>query len=113
MQTIEVPRRYAIWMVVGTCILSAAIGSGITLLAQSGPTGPQGEQGPAGPRGPEGPEGFVETEDLGFLESEVEELAGELGDAGELESRINDLEFDLSRTESSVSDLCFELDLFC
>ena len=42
---------------VGVCALSAAIGSSITLLAETGPPGKRGERGPRGPRGPEGPEG--------------------------------------------------------
>ena len=36
MQTIEVSRRLAIWALVGVCALSAAIGSSITLLAETG-----------------------------------------------------------------------------
>ena len=42
MQTIEVSRRLAIWAIVGVCALSAAIGAGIALLAETGPGRPEG-----------------------------------------------------------------------
>ena len=48
MQTLEVSRRLAIWTIVGVCALSAAIGSSITLLAETGPPGKQGEAGREG-----------------------------------------------------------------
>jgi hypothetical protein len=108
MQTIEVSRRLAIWTIVGVCALSAAIGSSITLLAETGPAGRQGERGPAGPRGPEGPEGSVEAFDYGFLESEIEDLARELGDFGATESRVEELEEDLTDVEEVVEELCAE-----
>ena len=55
MQTLEVSRRLAIWTIVGVCALSAAIGSSITLLAETGPPGKEGETGTRGPRGPKAP----------------------------------------------------------
>lgn len=110
---IEVSRNFAIWTLVGVCALSAAIGSGITLLAETGPAGPRGERGKPGPRGPEGPEGEVELPDLGFVESELEELRNELQSASELESRVDAIDSDLSKTEETVSEICFELDEFC
>jgi|SRR5829696_2629470 len=113
MQTLEVSRRLAIWTLVGVCALSAAIGSSITLIAETGPTGKEGERGPAGPRGAEGLEGTVEGPDFGFLESEIEELAAELGDLGATEARVEELEEDLADTEETVSEICFELDLLC
>jgi hypothetical protein len=113
MQTIEVSRRLAIWTVVGVCALSAAIGSSITLLAETGPPGRNGERGPRGPRGPEGPEGNVESFDYGFLESEIEDLARELGDHGATEGRLEELEENLADTEEVVSEICFELEARC
>lgn len=113
MQTIEVSRRLAIWTIVGVCALSAAIGSSITLLAETGPAGKGGERGPRGPRGPEGPEGSVESFDYGFLESEIEDLARELGDHGATEGRLEELEEDLIEVEEAVEELCFELDGVC
>ena len=101
MQTIEVSRRLAIWTLVGVCALSAAIGSSITLLAETGPPGRDGERGPRGPRGPEGPEGSVESFDYGFLESEIEDLARELGDLGATEGRLEELEEDLAEHRRS------------
>jgi len=99
MQTIEVSRRLAIWTIVGVCALSAAIGSSITLLAETGPPGREGERGPRGPRGPEG---NVESFDYGFLESEIEDLARELGDHGATEGRLEELEVNLADTEEVV-----------
>src|SRR3954453_7613648 len=99
MQTLEVSRRLAIWTLVGVCALSAAIGSSITLLAETGPPGKEGERGPPGPRGPEGAEGTVEQPDFGFLEGEIENLAAELGDLGATEGRVEELEEDLTDVE--------------
>jgi len=116
MQTFEVSRRLAIWTLVGVCALSAAIGSSITLLAQTGPPGTEGERGAAGPRGAEGregPEGEVESTDFGFLEGEIEELAAELGDLGATEGRVEELEEDLVVVEEVVEELCFEVELSC
>jgi hypothetical protein len=81
MQTIEVSRRLAIWTLVGVCALSAAIGSSITLLAETGPPGKQGERGAPGPRGVEG--------------------------------RLGEVEENLTDTESTVSEICLELEAFC
>ncbi len=113
MQTIEVSRRLAIWTIVGVCALSAAIGSSLTLLAETGPTGPRGEQGPTGPRGPEGREGSVEEIDLGFLEGEIEEIAAELGDLSATEGRVEEIDEDLTEVEEVVEELCFEVGEFC
>jgi hypothetical protein len=113
MQTLEVSRRLAIWTLVGVCALSAAIGSSITLLAETGPPGKEGERGPAGPRGPEGQEGTFEGPDFGFLETEIEDLAAELGDLGATEGRVEELEEDLTAVEETVSEICFELEALC
>lgn len=113
MQTIEVSKRLAVWAVVGVCGLSAAIGSGITLLAETGPQGDPGERGATGPRGPQGPEGSVDAPDYGVLEAEIEDLSQRLEDAGSSEARIDELEADLAETEEVVSELCFELGEFC
>ena len=51
METIEVRRRYAIWAIVGVCVLSAAIGAAHRPDRRDGTGGPRGERGPAGPRG--------------------------------------------------------------
>jgi hypothetical protein len=113
MPTFEVSRSLAIWTIVGVCALSAAIGSSITLLAETGPAGKTGKTGATGPRGPTGPEGVVEGPDFGFLETEIESLAEELGDLGATESRVEELEEDLTGTEETVSEICLELETFC
>ncbi len=113
MQTIEVSRRLAIWTVVGVCVLSAAVGASIALVAETGPAGGRGERGATGPRGLRGPEATVEAPDYGFIESEVEDLARELGDINATEGRLDELEKDLSDTEETVGELCLELEVFC
>ena len=50
---VSLPRNQFIALIVGVCVLSAAIGSGLALLAQTGPSGPAGKQGARGPAGPE------------------------------------------------------------
>lgn len=92
---ISLPRNQFIALVVGVCILSAAIGSGLALLAETGPSGARGEQGPAGPRGPQGPEGPSGAAEVEGLEAEVEELRTQVeegSDLSEIESRLEDLE---------------------
>ena len=114
MPTIEVTRRMAIWTLVGVCALSAAIGSSLTLLAETGPAGKPGPKGERGPQGPQGPEGAVDAPDFGFLEDEIESLARELGDLNATEGRVEDLEEDLTNVEEVVSELCFEAEeAFC
>lgn len=108
-----VSRRAAIWALVGVCALSAAIGSGITLLADTGPAGQKGERGATGARGPEGPEGAVEEPDFGFLESELGELKEELSSVADLEARVDGIDSDLTENEETVSEICLELELIC
>jgi hypothetical protein len=113
METIEVRRRVAIWTVVGVCGLSAAIGSGVALLARTGPEGPRGERGPAGPRGPQG------TVDTGAIEGEIEALRSETDLSGleegvaADEERIEALEDDLRGAERTTSELCSAIELLC
>ncbi len=113
MRTIEVSRRLAIWTIVGVCALSAAIGSSIALIAETGPAGKPGPTGARGPRGRAGPEGTVEAPDFEFLENEIEDLAHELGNLGATEGRVEELEEDLGETKKTVREICFELELLC
>lgn len=109
-------RNHFIAIVVGVCILSAAIGSGLALLAQTGPTGAAGKQGargPAGPQGPEGPPGESAEAELAPLEDELEELREESGAAGDAERRIDELEEALGEQQELSSELCAELELIC
>jgi hypothetical protein len=64
---VSLPQKHFIAILLGVCVLSAGIGSGLALLAQTGPSGPAGKRGPAGPEGPkgaEGPSGAAEVEGL-------------------------------------------------
>jgi hypothetical protein len=110
---LEVSRNLAIWTVVGVCALSAAIGSGITLIAETGPAGPKGQRGAPGPRGAQGPEGTTDLPDIGFIESEVEDLRDELTTAAELKSQVDAIDSDLTETEETLSEFCLELEEFC
>jgi hypothetical protein len=117
----SMPRNQFIALVVGVCIFSAAIGTGLALLAQTGPEGPAGKQGPrghAGKQGPKGPEGESAGEELGALEGEVEELrgaveeGGESEQVGELEERVEALESELESISSLGAELCSEEESF-
>jgi hypothetical protein len=128
--TFSLPRNQFIALVVGVCVLSAAIGSGLALLAQTGPKGPAGDRGPRGHHGkpgPEGPAGESAGEELGALEGEVEELHGELdglreevesgsdesGQVGELEERIEALEGEVEGFGGIAEELCSEESFIC
>lgn len=119
----SMPRNQFIALVIGVCVLSAAIGSGLALLAQTGPKGPQGERGPrghTGKPGPEGPAGESAGEELGALEGEVEELRAEVeessqagGEVGELEERVELLEEEVESYSSFTEELCEEGSFLC
>jgi len=122
---ISLPRNQFIALVVGVCVLAAAIGSGLALLAQTGPQGPAGKQGPrgqAGKQGPRGPAGESAGEELGALEGEVEELRGEVeegaeaGESGrveELEERVEALEAEVEGFSGFSKEFCEEEGLIC
>jgi hypothetical protein len=126
--TISLPRNQFIALVIGVCVLAAAIGSGLALLAQTGPKGPAGKQGPrghVGKQGPAGPAGESAGEELGALEGEVEELRGEIegvreevgesggGEVGELESRVEALEEEVESFGGITEELCGEGRFIC
>ncbi|HTT96104.1 MAG TPA: hypothetical protein VMF55_15645 [Solirubrobacterales bacterium] len=119
---VSLPRNHFIALVIGVCVLSAAIGSGLALLAQTGPQGSAGKQGPRGhqgKRGPQGPAGESAGEELGALEGEVEELrgeveeAGESGEVGELEKRVEALEEEVEGYAGIARELCGEGSFVC
>jgi hypothetical protein len=121
---LSMPRNQFIALVIGVCVLSAAIGSGLALLAQTGPQGPAGKQGPrghAGKQGPRGPEGESAGEELGALEGEVEELRGEVEESGAgasgeveaLEERVEGLEEELENGSGVAEELCGEGSFIC
>lgn len=74
------------------CVVSAAVGAGITLLAKRGPEGPVGATGAMGPEGPPGEE---ETGQYA-----LEKAEGTESQAFELEARIDELE----RESTSLRD---------
>jgi len=126
--TVSLPRNQFIALVIGVCVLAAAIGSGLALLAQTGPKGPAGKQGPrghVGKQGPAGPAGESAGEELGALEGEVEELRGEIegvreevgesggGEVGELESRVEALEEEVESFGGITEELCGEGSFIC
>jgi hypothetical protein len=120
---ISLPRNQFIALIIGVCVLSAAIGSGLALLAQTGPKGPKGEQGPRGHKGkqgPAGPAGESAGEELGALEGEVEELRAAVeegsessGEVGELESRVEALEEEVESYTGLVQEVCGEESFIC
>lgn len=110
---VSMTQRNFVLLVVGVCILSAAIGSGLALLAQTGPSGAAGPRGPAGKRGPAGPEGPSGAAEVGGLEEEVRELRGRVEESEELEGRVEELEREVSGLSGPTSELCEELELPC
>jgi hypothetical protein len=112
--SVTLPRNKLIALIVGVCILSAAIGSGLALLAQTGPAGPAGKQGKRGPQGKQGPEGPSGAAEIGGLEEQVGELEGRVEDVEELEGRLEDLESESSGgLGPSPSELCEEFGVDC
>jgi hypothetical protein len=110
------PQKRFIAILVGVCVLSAAIGSGLALVAQTGPEGPAGKRGPAGPQGPRGPEGESATAELGGIEAELEELRGAVEGSAELEERVEELEGEIAGLEGggiSPRQLCEEFGVAC
>ena len=113
---VSLPRNQFIALVVGVCVLSAAVGSGLALLAQTGPSGARGAKGPPGPRGAEGAEGPSGAAEVESLEAELGELRERLDEGegtGELESRLEKLESEVSELGGLSSELCEELNVFC
>lgn len=120
---ISLPRNQFIALVIAVCVLSAAIGSGLALLAQTGPKGPAGDRGPRGHKGkqgPAGPAGESAGEELGALEGEVEELRGAVeegsesnGEVGELEERVEALEEEVENYAALGEELCGEESFIC
>lgn len=110
---VSMTQRNFVLLLVGVCVLSAAIGSGLALLAQTGPSGPAGARGPAGKQGREGAEGPSGAAEIGGLEGEVEDLRGRVEEGEELEGRVEDLEAEISGLSGSRSALCEELELPC
>jgi hypothetical protein len=115
--SVTLPRNQLIALIVGVCILSAAIGSGLALLAQTGPSGPAGKQGPRGPAGPEGAEGPSGAAEIGGLEGEVEDLRGQVEEAEETQSRLDQLEEEIGEISgglpSNGSEICEEFGVDC
>lgn len=106
---VSLPKKHFIAILVGVCVLSAGIGSGLALLAETGPAGPAGERGARGPEGPAGPEGPSGAEEIGGLEAEVEELRGEVEGADDLEARVEELESEISDFGGFTEELCGEV----
>lgn len=106
---VSMPQKRFIAILVGVCVLSAGIGSGMALLAETGPAGSAGKRGPAGPEGPEGPEGPSGAEEIGALEAEVEDLRGEIEGSGSLEGRLEELESEVSELGGFAEELCGEV----
>lgn len=119
--SVSLPRNLSIALIVGVCVLSAAIGSGLALLAQTGPSGTPGKQGPrghVGPRGPEGsegPEGESAEAELGAVEGEIEELRGQVeeSDSGEVEGRLEELEEEVAGISAGAQELCGQFEFLC
>lgn len=106
---VSLPQKQFIAILIGVCVLSAGIGSGLALLAQTGPAGAAGKRGPAGPQGAEGPSGAAEVEGL---EAELEELRGAVEESGETRNRLEELEEELFSFSGGRNESCEEFGEF-
>lgn len=109
-------RRFLVVLLVGVCILSAGLGSGITLLAKTGPAGPAG---PAGPRGLRGPAGqtespltrqtvrFIGSIRAGLEEMHLDELKGTPPAA--LDVEVQQLQTDAGELWAALGYLCLDM----
>ncbi len=110
---VEITRRFFVTSIIAVCVLSAAIGSAISLIAQTGPAGPPGERGQTGPRGPRG------KVDTRAIEAKIEAVRHEANVAGleeqiaENEERIEELEGGLRSFTHGGVELCEEGEFFC
>jgi peptidoglycan hydrolase CwlO-like protein len=107
-------------LLVGVCVISALIGSGLMYLAKQGPEGPAG---PAGARGPQGVRGFSADEeeaeralnDVQDVESHLEDLEREVnelwGYQGEAEAQIAELGGQVTNNTQAISGMCVTLEL--
>jgi hypothetical protein len=110
------PQKHFVAILIGVCVLSAAIGSGLALIAQTGPAGPTGKRGAVGPQGPRGPAGKSATGEVDRLEAEIEELRSAAEGTAELEERVEDLEGEIGGFEGggiSRQQLCEEFGVAC
>jgi len=114
-----ISRRLFTICIVGVCVLSAAIGSGITLLARTGPQGPRGPSGPEGPPGRSADEASYQAEEALDRASELDGRLGEVesnlpvfGEAASA-SDLSDLESSVRDLESTTSELCVGLEVVC
>jgi hypothetical protein len=109
----KITRRFFVTAVIAVCVLSAAIGSAISLVAQTGPAGPRGHRGATGPRGPQG------RVDTRAIEAEIEAVRHEANIAGleeqiaENEERIEELEGAPKSFSHGGVELCEEGEFFC
>jgi hypothetical protein len=114
-----VSRRVFAIGLIGACILSAAVGTGTTLLlAERGPDGPRGETGPQGPPG-EGTETAERALDQGEeLTWRFGRLEDELFGVGE---RVAELELalpaaiaaELRELEAVAQEVCVSVEVYC
>jgi hypothetical protein len=119
---LTISKRMFVLTLIGGCVLSAVIGSGITLVAKTGPQGPKGEQGIRGPEGPEGDSAFdatIEAEEalsrVNRLEDDVEEIETSFiyGEEPASVYELQSVESNLGRVESDLSSLCRALETYC
>lgn len=108
--------RRLVILVLAVCVLSAALGAGITLLAKEGPAGADGARGPTGPQGLRGPEGFAAEEEAGEQAlNEIDDVRNEVQSvqyyAEELEAYIEELGGQVTQNTRSVSNVCRELNI--
>ena len=104
---ISISRRNLIAAIVGVCILSAAIGAGVTLLAKTGPAGTAGVTGARGPRGfpgPQGPKG--QQGSSGFGSSNFGSGSGNSEEAEEAKSEAEEAKSEAEEAKTKAEEAC-------
>ena len=104
-------------LLVGVCVISALIGSGLMYLAKHGPAGAEGARGPQGVRGFAADEEEAERalNDVQDVENHLEDLEREVnelwGYQGEGEAQIAELGGQVTNNTQAISGMCVTLEL--
>lgn len=124
-----VSRRTLALTLLGTCVLSAAIGAGVVFLAKEGPAGDRGPRGYQGAEGQPGEsaedashEAAEAIDRINSVESELSEIGGHLPAYGtaatedeviRLELNIAEVSGEVELLSRNMSELCRALELVC
>ncbi|MGH2973888.1 MAG: hypothetical protein ACRDLL_03340 [Solirubrobacterales bacterium] len=115
---LQIRRRVVVLALVGVCALSAAVGSGVTLLAKTGPQGPPGPVGAEGPPGDSAEQASYEAEEAVNQVDELDERLSTVewqrpSEEAASRSELERVKSDVRDLEAKTSGLCRGLELVC